>query len=359
MMKVIKFFLVILFSMVLAFVAYRNFFMEKKVFHKTISIENRNIIDKIDVPGNVYPEREIEIKSQLSGILDKVQVNIGDKVDIGTPIASIKMIPNAVEIERLESSVKTTKIEYSALKADYNREKQLYEKGVIAKVEIDRYEKAYRIAKERFETAKKQLSIVKLGRVSQKKSSNVVRSSSTGTVIDIPIEKGASVIERNNFNKGTTIAVIAKTSIFRFKALLSEEYLSHLNQGDTILLSFNAYKNLKVKAVVNQISSKGQIENGIVKYIFSANFSISPNMPIIRSGYSAIANIILDKKLDVPAIEEKYVLYEKDSTYVYVLDSLSRKGKKNIKIGLSDGTYAEIVEGLSLEDEIIVDSVIE
>ena len=72
----------------------------------SVSIANRDIKEEIYIPGNVYPVKEIELKSQLSGVLDKIFVKIGDVVQEGSPVASISLVPSTLELERLENNVK-------------------------------------------------------------------------------------------------------------------------------------------------------------------------------------------------------------------------------------------------------------
>lgn len=198
---------------------------------------------------------------------------------------------------------------------------------------------------------------MKEGRISPETASNIVRSSISGVIIDTPLETGASVIERNNFNPGTTIAVVAEMSRFRFKALVPEKYLKDIALQDTISLLFNAYDNLRTRAVVTKISSKGNAENGIMKYMLEAEFPVSENMPVIRSGYSATANMVIKQKKHTLSIDEKYVLYENDSTYLYLLDTVTQqKTKQIINIGISDGNYVEVIKGISLKDKIVTNS---
>lgn len=357
-MKAFKIILICLFAGTLAFVFFRSSLKGKKQAYKTTTAEYRDIKEDINLAGNVFPVKEIEIKSQLSGVLESIHVAIGDNVTTGSPIASIMLVPSASDIERLEYNLSVAQIEYKARLEDYEREKKLFESNVIAKVEMDNYTNAYMLAKEKFLSAQNQLNILKEGRTSAKAASNVVKSSINGVVIDIPLELGSSITERNNFNPGTTIAVVAEMSQFRFKALVAEKYLANIAPGDTISIQFSAYEKLEAKAVITKISAKGNAENGVMKYMLEAEFPVSKEMPVIRSGYSATANIIIKNKKNVLSIDEKYILYENDSTFVYVLDKGEKeKIKKNVILGASDSEFTEILKGVLPYEEIITDSI--
>jgi HlyD family secretion protein len=353
-MKRIKIILIAVFASILLFLVYRNRNRSHKVYYTTVAPEQRDILETIFIPGNVFPAKEIEIKSQLSGILDEITVQIGDYIEEGTPVASIKLVPGTFDIERLESNVNTARIEYNARLTEYERAKRLYDTRTISKVEMDEYTRVYMLSGENLNSARNQLDILKKGRVSSRQISNRVTTSTAGTVIDIPLEVGASVIERNNYNPGTTVAIVAEMNLFKFRTLIAEHYLQHVSLGDTVSLTFNAYRNLVTRATVHKISSKGNPENGIMKYMLEAEFTITEDMPVLRSGYSATAEIVLNSRNKALSVEEKYIVYRNDSACLYVLGSSGKeKIMRKIIPGISDGTYTEITDGASLEDRII------
>ena len=319
-----------------------------QVQEHSISIENRDISEEIYIPGNVYPVKEIELKSQLSGVLDKIFVKIGNVVQEGSPVASISLVPST-----LENNVKMAQINFDAAKLSYERSKKLFEAQTISKANMETAEREYGTAKEQLLSAQNQLAIQKTGKVIGKsETSNIVKSSISGTVIDLPLQEGASVIERNTLNSGITVAILAKMGQFVFRTQLAEQYLENIHLGDSISLAFNAYKDLKTTAKITKISSKGTLENGIMKYTLEAEFPVNAQMPVIRSGYSATAEIVLNSKKNVPSIEEKYISYKNDSTYVWVKNGMKLE-KKYIELGISDGKYTEVTKGLTTNDKIV------
>jgi len=353
-MKTVKIILIILFLSVTGFIVYHSFIKSDEIAYATINLQKRNICESIFIPGNVFPEKEIEIKSQLSGVLDSIYVKIGEFIKSGSAVASIKLVPSSSDIERLESNVNVAQIQFDAVSKDYQMEKKLYDTQVIAKSEMDASTRDYQMAEENLTSAQNQLDILKKGKVVSKNISNIVITTTSGTVIDIPQETGASVIERNNYNPGTTIAIVAETNQFKFKTLVAEQYLKNISLGDTITLTFNAYQHLATKAIVTKISSKGNSENGIMKYFLDAEFAIKKDMPVLRSGYSATAEIILNSKKNVFSIEEKYLTFKNDSVYLYVASKSGKEPeKRKVITGISDGTYTEILEGVANEDKVV------
>ena len=174
----------------------------------SISLENRDIREEIYIPGNVYPVKEI---SQISGVLDKIFVKIGDMVEESSPIASISLVPSTLELEKLENNLKMAQINFQAAKLSYERSQKLFEAQTISQATMETAQREYNSAREQLSSAQNQLDIQKTGKIKGNKNiSNIVKSSISGTIIDLPLQEGASVIERfrdnsSYFGKNGTI----------------------------------------------------------------------------------------------------------------------------------------------------------
>ena len=179
-MKTVKITLIVFFALTLGFIVYRSLNKSVKDVYKTVTLQRRDISETIHIPGNVFPAKEIEIKSQLSGILENISVKIGDYVKDGTPVAAIKLVPGTFDIERMESNVNTAQIEYDARKIEYERAQRLYETNTISKVEMDEHSRIYNLVRENLNSAMNQLDILKKGRVASKNISNLVKASTSG-----------------------------------------------------------------------------------------------------------------------------------------------------------------------------------
>lgn len=306
------------------------------------------------VSGILIPEREVKIKSQISGILNKLYLKAGDTIKTGDLIAEISILPNPQNIEIAEKTLKTCLINHEKCEKEFKRYKELYSKRVIAEQEFDKYRESYLISQEEISSAKKQLQIIKKGySQAQKNIPNFIRSTVTGTILDIPLKEGASVTERNNYNEGSTIANIADLQTLIFKAKVSESDVAYLKKGMTFEIGISALKNKKLKATLSHITPKAIEENGIMKFEIEAKVENHPDTQLYP-GFSAVAEIILDKRDSVMTIKERNLIFKKDSLFVELLDRNNEKSKHLVKTGLSDGLRIEITEGLSLGDRVKV-----
>jgi HlyD family secretion protein len=306
------------------------------------------------VSGFLIPEKEVQIKSQISGILKKMHVKAGDTIQRGDLIAEINVLPNPQNIESASKTVATGKINFSKCEKEYLKFKSLYERKVVPEQEFEKYKEAYLISKEELESAKKQLEIIQKGYTTdQKNIPNFIRSTVTGTVLEIPLKEGASITERNNYNEGSTVANIANLETLIFKGKVNESDIVYLRKGKVFNIKISALKNIKLKAELTHITPKAKEENGIMKFDIEAKVKNDKNIQLYP-GFSAVAELILDRRDSVLTIKERNVIFKKDSIYVEVLDNDYNKHKRTVKTGLSDGLRIEILEGLGKKDKVKV-----
>ena len=319
----------------------------KPVVYKTESPIVTTIIDKTVATGSVVPRKEIEIKPQVSGIIDEIFVEEGDKVKKGDLIAKIRIIPNMINLNNAQSRVTKAKIALQDAKRNFDRMLDLFEKGVIAQKEFETYEVAYKNAKEELENAEDNLALIKEGQLKKTgaPTNTLVLSTISGMVLDIPVEIGNSVIESNNFNDGTTIAVVADMNDMIFKGKIDETEVGKIHEGMPLILTIGAIDNTKFDAKLTKISPKGTEENGAVQFEIEADVNLKKGQ-FIRSGYSANADIVLAKAENVLAIPESLLQFDGDKPFVEVETAPQQFKKDYIKTGLSDGINIEVKSGI-------------
>lgn len=336
---------------VAGFIAYSLINDSNKKYYITTRAETMTIDEKLHLSGFVYPSKEIEIKPQLSGVVDNIFIDVGDFVKEGDPIASITLVPNAAEVEQLQSAVNVARINLDMAKANYERERRLIENDFISKVEFEAAEKEFLSAQENYNLALRQRNLRVEG---TRSANNVVRATTSGVAIDVPVKTGSSVVERSNFNAGTTIAIIAGADKYLFKTSVSEKDIGKLHTGMPVSLILLAIDSVAIDAVIVKISAIGEKIGGAVKFPVEAEFSVEDKRIDLRSGYSASAEILLSSAESVISLPENCVHFKGDTSFVFVTDSLGRSAsEKIVSLGFSDGERVQIVEGISEGDRVI------
>lgn len=320
-------------------------------------VDTLTITRKTVATGKVNPRDEISIVPQLSGIVSELLKDAGDKVQKNEVIARIKVIPDVSSLNSAESQVENATLTLELATKDFERVKKLHDEGVVTLEEYQRSENSYLNAQKNLNSAKNNLDIVKNG-VTEKYASysnTNIKSTVTGTILSVPIKVGNSVIQANTFNAGTTIATIADMSDMLFVGNIDETEVGSLNAGMELNVTIGAIKDRVFKARLEYISPQSKEENGAILFEIKAAVEI-PNDVFVRAGYSANAEIILEKAENVMTIPESVVVFDNGEPYVQVYEGMTGKHqkftKKNVTLGLSDGINVQVISGLDGSEQL-------
>lgn len=342
------------FGFLWTFVFLYNKSKPKVIVYETIKPAVGDLEKSTVATGKVEPRDEILIKPQISGIVDVVYKEAGQKVKKNEVIAKVKVIPELGQLNSAESRVRIAEINLKQAETDFGRSKKLFEDKLISKEEFEKAEVSFKQSNEEYDNAKDALDIVKEG-ITQKTASysnTMIRSTIDGLILDVPIKEGNSVIMSNTFNDGTTIATVANMNDLIFLGKIDETEVGRLHEGMPVKLTIGALQNYKFDAVLEYISPKGVEENGANQFEIKAAVHV-PDTVVIRSGYSANAEIVLANAENVLTIPESTLEFSGDSAFVWIMtDSVPEQKfvRRNIKIGMSDGIKIEVKEGIELSD---------
>lgn len=312
------------------------------------------IVKKTVATGKVIPLEEIEIKPQITGIIDKVMLLEGSKVNKGDLIAVVRVVPNEQSLISARGRVDNAKLRVDNAAVSYKRTKNLFDKGVVARAEYEGIELTYNQAKQDLKNAQNDYLIIKRGSAGSGGAANTnIIAQMSGTILEIPVKEGDQVIQSNNFNAGTTIASIADMSKMIFEGKVDESEVGKLVKGTDIEVSIGAIEGQKFPAKLNFIAPKGTEEGGAVQFKIKADVSLD-NKFFIRAGYSANADIVLVKKDSVLSIKEGLLKFDKktEEPYVEVKNGDGTFEKRTVKLGTSDGVNVEVLDGVTKDDEI-------
>jgi len=357
MKKAIKYILII--AVILGVVFATNFFIETNnqdpIQYQSENPIKTTIEKKTVATGKVVPEDEVEIKPQISGIVDEVFVKEGEVVNAGDLIATIKVVPNEQSLNSASGRVENAKIAMTNSEIDFQRNKTLYDKGIVSNQDFIAIELRYQQAKQELENAQNDLKIIKMGTAGKGATNTNIRATVSGTVLTVPVKKGDQVIESNNFNPGTTVATIADLTNMIFEGQVDEAEVGKLIMDMPLLISLGAINDKSFEAKLRFIAPQGIEEQGAVQFKIEANVVLDSNF-FVRAGYSANATIIIGQKENVLAIKEAYVQFDGQTAKPYVELELGDQEfeRRDIELGISDGIMVEVLEGLAMEDKVKV-----
>ena len=310
------------------------------------------IIKKTVAIGKVIPRREIEVKAQVSGVVEKLYVEAGQTVKKGAVIARIALRPSALNVNQAEAQLQSAKINLQNQAADIERYRKLAKEGVISQSQFNQYQTTYEVQKEAVNSAENTLQLLRTGATrSSGLVSNMIPATIDGTILDLPNKEGAFIVETSTFQSGTTLATLADMNDMIFEGLVDESEVGKLKQGMELVLNVGALPDKPFKATLEYIAPKGVTDQGTIKFTIRAAVVLDKEL-FLRSNYSANADIVLDKRENVLAINEGNLLIEGKQTFVEVQTAPQVFEKREITTGLSDGINIEVLTGLTSTDKI-------
>lgn len=309
------------------------------------------------VTGKIEPRNEVNVKPQISGIITEILKEAGETVQEGEVIAKVKVIPDMGSLSAAQSRLRLAEINRKQAQTDYDREKTLFDKGLVAADEYDKIAQALRQAREEVDAAQDNLEVVRDGvsKSNASASSTLIRSTITGLILDIPVKVGNSVILANTFNDGTTITTVANMNDLIFRGNIDETEVGRLSTGMTMKITIGALQDLKFDARLEYIAPKATDQNGANQFEIKAAVNLPSNATNIRSGYSANAEIVLAEAKNVLAVQESAIEFDGDDTYVYVIKGEGDKQtyeRRKVQTGISDGINIEIRSGVKPNERI-------
>lgn len=347
--------------------------MADPIVYETESPVMGSIMKKTVATGSIVPKEEVLIKPNISGIIDEIFVEAGNIVKAGDLIAKVRVVPNISSLNSAQSNissvktqVETARLAFENQKNIYNRQKELFEKGVISANEFDNAQLSYNQAQQRLKqeqvgltAASQNYDIVRTGTTSGMGASanTEIRATVSGMVLDIPVKTGNQVIEANNFNDGTTIATLADVDKMIFEGKVDESEVGKIKEGLPLEITVGALPDEIFNAQLDYIAPKGVDENGAIQFEIKGTMkNLDTTKTFIRAGLSANASIILAKADNVLTLKEALIQYDPKTQkpFVEVLVGPQKFERRDVELGISDGIDVEVKSGVSKDDKIKV-----
>ena len=331
----------------------------------------QTIVVKTVATGNIVPKDEVLIKSNISGVIEEVFIEAGEYVNAGDLIAQIRVIPNVSSLTSAKNNIssnqtalQTAKINLQTQQTNYDRQKALFDKGVISANDFEGIKNTYLQTKQSVEQAEINLNssrqnydIVKTGTTSGlgNIAQTQVRATVSGMVLDVPVKEGNQVIEANNFNEGTSIASLADVKKMIFEGKVDESEVGKIKEGLPLEITVGAIEDQKFDAVLDYIAPKGVAENGAIQFEIKGTLK-SIDSTFIRAGLSANASIILERAENVLAINEALVQFDPQTQkpFVEVMVGDQKFERRDLELGISDGIFVQVKSGINKSDKIKV-----
>jgi len=320
----------------------------------TVTVERDTVTDRALAVGHIEPEVEIDVKSQVSGVVKRLHSDEGDYVEAGTPLMEIRPNPTPKELVQARREVEMREADLPYLRRDYERTKQLRDRGIVTVEKLEAAEQAYEQAKLELQLAREQLALLEEGRVESASGNveTVIKAPVDGFILEKNTDVGDPVVPLTPSQEGTVLMTMAEMEDLLFRGTVDEIDVGRLEEGMEATIKIGALPDARIPAVVEQISLKARQEENST--VFPVELALEADEEtILRAGYSANAEIRVDRREDVLVIPERVVTFEGDSAWVTVLGQNGEQERRTIETGLSDAVMVEVVSGLEEGEKVV------
>jgi HlyD family secretion protein len=323
---------------------------------KTVSVTRGPVTEKALAVGAIRPKREISLKSQISGIVKKSFHEVGDRIRAGDALFELLPDPTPMELTAARREVEIAQNIYEQSKKHFDRSKALKDQGILASQDWEQADKEIQDAQIRLNLAKERLALTEKGHVRSEHLNveSIIRSSIDGTVLELLVNEGDSVVPLTTYQAGTALATLADMTTLVFKGTVDEIDVGKLKEGMPARIKVGAIPDAKVDGKVYKIAPKSKTTEGATQ--FDVEIALLPAKDVVlRAGYSANADIVVKEKGSVLLLPERLVTFTDGKATVEVpgRSAGAEPVKKAIKVGLSDGISVEVAEGLNEKDLVV------
>jgi HlyD family secretion protein len=377
----------------------------------------RTITETVNASGKVYPEVEVKVSPDISGEVVELNIAEGDTVKKGQVLARIYADIYATQrdqasagVSQMQAQVSNARAQLGALKASldhaesvYNRQKDLLAQKVISRSEFEQAEQAYRSARANYNAAVEGIraneasvrsAMANLSRASKDVSRATITAPMTGVVSSLSVKKGERVVGTAQM-AGTEMMRIADLNSIEVRVDVGESDIPKVRFGDTALVEIDAYNNRKFKGIVYKIANPAASPgsgsgNEVTNYKVHIRLLYESYADLLRTGNGFPFRPNMNASADIQTRTEKNVLSvplnavttrdkktdkvpskRKDATKgedeetdskatndeavecVFVLQKDGSVKKYNVKTGIQDINYIQVITGIKKGDKVI------
>ena len=347
--------------------------------------EKRQIVETITANGKIQPEKEVKISPDVSGEIVELNVKEGDRVEKGQLLLRIKpdvyisqKDRSLAAISSAQARLTQAEAQFTQSELSFKRTKQLYDEQTISKSDYEQAVANYGVAKAEVDAAK--YAVVSAEASLKEANENLIKTSiyapMTGTVSMLLVELGERVVG-TSMMAGTEMLRVADLSRMEAQVQVNENDIPRVKLGDTATIEVDAYINDKFRGIVTEIAnsakttgvSADQVTNFDVKILVlpeSYKYMVDKGIEHpLRPGMSATVEIQTERKSGILTVPIQAVTTRTDTTksaashlkedirtIVFVSDG-QRARAKDVKTGIQDNSYIEILSGLTEGDKVI------
>lgn len=338
---------------------------KKDIVYETKKVDRGQVAEYVTATGTIEPVTEVEVGTQVSGIIDRIYVDFNSEVTKGMLIAEMDRITLQSELASARASYAGQKASYEYQKKTYERNKILHDKQLISDADFEQSEYNYLQSKASYESSQADVA-----RQERNLSYATITSPIDGVVISRAVEEGQTVA--SGFNTPTLFTIAADLTQMQVVADVDEADIGGIEEGQRASFTVDAYPDDVFDGTIKQVRL-GQSTTETTSTVVTYEVIIAAPNPNLQLKPRMTANVKIFKKekdnvVRVPAKAIRFVpiageilkgdvIKDKDSEQKVWTREGNQLVAHPVEIGMNDGAYAEILSGIEEGTEVITDAV--
>ena len=320
---------------------------------KQVTVKRGDIAEKALAVGTIEPEKEIRVKSTISGIVSEVMFKVGDRLEAGRPLFKISPNPTPLEYVEAQRSMEMAEVGRGKVASDHTRKLQLFRDNLISPSDMEASEADWREATLRHRIARERFELLEKGRIQMASRSidSIVKAPIAGIVLSQTVFQGDPVVPLTNFQPGTELCSMADMGKLLFKGTVDEIDVGMLEPHMKAAIQIGALGDTAVEGILERIYPKAKKEGNATLFDIEVTITRVAGKTL-RAGYSATAEIKIQEHRDTLLLPERLLIFADGKKYVEVPDG-KEAARREVRTGLSDGLNVEILSGLKEGQQVV------
>jgi macrolide-specific efflux system membrane fusion protein len=337
----------------------------------TDAVKRGNIENVVLTNGVLYPSKLVSVGAQVSGLIEKIDVQVGDAIKKGELIAQIDNLTQQNALKEAEASLRSLNAQYTAKQAqikvalsEFKRKQQLLARGATSQAEYDTAESLLAVYRAELDqlSAEKEKSIISVDNAKLNLGYTTIASPIDGTVVYVSVEEGQTV----NTNQGTpSIIELAQLDVMTIKAQVSEADIINVSAGQEVYFTILGATDKKYHGVLRAIEPGPTLLSGDDSDLtigddeaiyYNALFDVDNPDNLLRFGMTAQVSIILERAEDALLVPSQVLVAKRGgkAAYKVLVKNKDEVEYRDVTVGINNKIYAQILSGLTDADEIVV-----
>lgn len=337
----------------------------------TDSVRRGNIENVVLANGVLYPSKLVSVGAQVSGMIESMNVKVGDDIREGDLIAQIDNLAQKNTLKEAEASLRSIDAQYAAkqaqikaAEAEFVRKQRMLKEGATSQAEYDTAESTLAVYRAELDqlSAEREQAVIRVDDATLDLSYTTISSPMDGTVIYASVEEGQTV----NTNQGTpSIIELAQLDLMTVKAQVSEADIIHVHPGQEVYFSILGSNGKRYPGVLRAIEPGPTLLTGDDTTLtigdseaiyYNALFDVENPDNELHFGMTAQVSIVLESAEDALLVPAQALVKKPgpgDAWQVLVKQG-DQAEPRDVEVGINNKVYAQILSGLEEGDEVVV-----